>query len=83
MYSNDYKRCIQGITQLMQQVMDLVVDHTGWKASFVCGGPEPAHGGRLNIIRYVYNICSFLFADIMQCPRWNYARGCEDEFRTR
>lgn len=37
----------------MQQVLDMIADHTGWKASFICGGPEPADEGRLNIIRYI------------------------------
>ena len=39
-----------------QPILDLICDATGWKCSLIAGGPEPAHGGRLNIIRYVFSI---------------------------
>ena len=34
----------------MQPVLDLVARHTGMVLSLLMGGPEPAAGGRLNII---------------------------------
>ncbi|KAJ3483572.1 hypothetical protein NLJ89_g12050 [Agrocybe chaxingu] len=34
----------------MEPILDLVSEATGWKASFIAGGPEPAVGGRLNMI---------------------------------
>ncbi|PPQ88063.1 hypothetical protein CVT26_007993, partial [Gymnopilus dilepis] len=46
----DRQRCILGLVRFIQPVLDLVCEATGWKASFTAGGPEPAHGGRLNII---------------------------------
>ncbi|PPR07728.1 hypothetical protein CVT26_003721 [Gymnopilus dilepis] len=46
----DRQRCILGLVRFMQPVLDLVCEATGWKATFVGGGPEPAHDGRLNII---------------------------------
>jgi len=35
----------------MQPILDKICDATGWKATFLAGGPEPAHDGRLNILR--------------------------------
>ncbi|KAF9553017.1 hypothetical protein CPC08DRAFT_728206 [Agrocybe pediades] len=44
------QRCIEGLVRFMQPILDLVAEATGWKCSFMAGGPEPAHGGRLNVI---------------------------------
>ncbi|KAF9539374.1 hypothetical protein CPC08DRAFT_651195 [Agrocybe pediades] len=44
------QRCIQGLVHFIQPVLDMVADATGWKCTFIAGGPEPAHGGRLNVI---------------------------------
>lgn len=44
-------RCIQGLPQLIQPILDTICAATGWKATFIAGGPEPAHGGRLNVLR--------------------------------
>jgi len=38
----------------MQPILDLVSEATGWKCSIIADGPEPAHGGRLNMIRYTF-----------------------------
>lgn len=38
----------------MQPILDLACEHTGMKATLLFGGPEPADGGRLNVIRYVF-----------------------------
>ncbi|PPQ98301.1 hypothetical protein CVT26_013496 [Gymnopilus dilepis] len=46
----DRQRCILGLVRFVQPVLDLVCEATGWKASFIAGGPEPAHDGKLNII---------------------------------
>jgi hypothetical protein len=53
-----FLRCIYGLVNFIQPILDLVCEATGWKASFIAGGPEPAHGGRLNAIRFVS--CSIL-----------------------
>ena len=50
--SNCADRCIQGLVRFAQPILDLICDATGWKCSLIAGGPEPAHGGWLNIIRY-------------------------------
>ena len=46
-------RCIQALVRVAQPFLDLICKATGWKATLIAGGPEPAHEGRLNIIRYV------------------------------
>ncbi|KAJ3490120.1 hypothetical protein NLJ89_g11466 [Agrocybe chaxingu] len=46
----DRQRCIQGLVRFVQPILDLVSDATGLKTTFMAGGPEPAHDGRLNII---------------------------------
>lgn len=48
-------RCIQGLVRVAQPFLDMICKATGWKASLIAGGPEPAHEGRLNIIRYVHH----------------------------
>ncbi|RDB23228.1 hypothetical protein Hypma_009709 [Hypsizygus marmoreus] len=44
------QNCIEGLIKLITPVLDLIRDATGWKVSLLAGGPEPADGGRLNII---------------------------------
>ncbi|KAF9470323.1 hypothetical protein BDN70DRAFT_821516, partial [Pholiota conissans] len=46
----DRQRCIQGLVRFAQPILDIICDVTGWKATLMVGGPEPAHDGRLNII---------------------------------
>ncbi|KAF8875013.1 hypothetical protein CPB84DRAFT_1752823 [Gymnopilus junonius] len=46
----DHQRCILGLIRFMHPILDLICKATGWKASFIAGGPEPAHEGKLNII---------------------------------
>lgn len=48
-------RCIQGLVRFAQPILDMICDVTGWKCTLVAGGPEPAHGGRLNVIRYFFH----------------------------
>jgi hypothetical protein len=55
-------RCIQGLVNFAQPILDMICDATGWKCTLVAGGPEPAHGGRLNIIRYLFH--GFITFDI-------------------
>jgi hypothetical protein len=45
-------RCIQGLVRVAQPFLNLICKATGWKATLMAGGPEPAHDGRLNVIRY-------------------------------
>ena len=47
----------------MQPVLDGICAATGWKASLIAGGPEPSHGGRLNVVRFVkFFLLLFFFA---------------------
>ena len=48
--------CIQALTRFVLPILDLICDATGWKATLLTGGPEPAHGGRLNMIGYVVSL---------------------------
>lgn len=45
-------RVINSIGKFVEPILDLIAEHTGWKLSVIAGGPEPAKGGRLNMIRY-------------------------------
>ena len=45
--------CIQALTLFVTPILDLICEATGWKASLIAGGPEPAHAGRLNVLWYV------------------------------
>jgi len=47
-------RCIQGLVRFAQPILELISEATGWACSMIAGGPEPAHGGRLNMIRQVF-----------------------------
>ncbi|PPQ73933.1 hypothetical protein CVT26_006554 [Gymnopilus dilepis] len=42
--------CINNIAPFMQSLLDLFAEHTGWRIVLLAGGPEPAAGGRLNIV---------------------------------
>ncbi|KAJ3485365.1 hypothetical protein NLJ89_g11904 [Agrocybe chaxingu] len=42
--------CILGLTQFIQPILDMICEATGWKATLVAGGPEPAFEGRLNML---------------------------------
>lgn len=44
-------RAIQALVKLIQPILDGVCEATGWKCSFFAGGPEPAQGGLLNVLR--------------------------------
>lgn len=46
-------RCIEGVSGIVQPILDVICAYTGMKATLLVGGPEPADGGRINVIRYV------------------------------
>ena len=48
-----YCRCILSLPKFAQSILDLICEATGMKGSMFFGGPEPAQGGRLQLIRYV------------------------------
>ncbi|CAA7268956.1 unnamed protein product [Cyclocybe aegerita] len=48
----DRQLCIEHIVELMQPILDLMCEGTGFCATLMCGGPEPANGGRLKVIGY-------------------------------
>jgi len=45
-------RCIEGLTAFAQPILDLICQHTGMVGSMFLMGPEPADGGRINVIGY-------------------------------
>ncbi|EDR08989.1 uncharacterized protein LACBIDRAFT_296646 [Laccaria bicolor S238N-H82] len=46
----DRQRCIAALPNFAQPILDLIHTHTNMQATLIVGGPEPADGGRLNII---------------------------------
>ncbi|PPQ77783.1 hypothetical protein CVT26_005395 [Gymnopilus dilepis] len=44
------QKCIDGLAGFMQPVLDLVAAQTGMVGTLLMGGPEPASGGRLNVV---------------------------------
>lgn len=46
-------RCIEGLIRLGQPIIEAMAEATGMNIALYAGGPEPANGGRLSIIRYV------------------------------
>ena len=44
---------INCLPKFILPLLDLIADHTGWKVSIIAGGPQPADGGRLNMIGYI------------------------------
>lgn len=44
-------RIIECLPRFLQPILDMIADHSGWKVTLITGGPEPADGGRLNVIR--------------------------------
>jgi hypothetical protein len=58
-------RCIEGLVGFAQPFLDLISQATGWKVTMIAGGPEPAHEGRLNVIRYVLNTTIFINANLL------------------
>ncbi|PPQ77494.1 hypothetical protein CVT26_006140 [Gymnopilus dilepis] len=44
------QKCIQALTRVSQPILDAFAKTTGWKVTLLAGGPEPADGGKLNII---------------------------------
>ncbi|KAF9537603.1 hypothetical protein CPC08DRAFT_808783 [Agrocybe pediades] len=46
----DRQRCIQNLVKFGQPILDAICKATGWKATLIAGGPEPADEGHLNVI---------------------------------
>ncbi|KAH9476587.1 hypothetical protein JR316_0010499 [Psilocybe cubensis] len=46
----DCQRSIQSLPQILQPILDAICAATGWKATLIAGGPEPARGGHLSVI---------------------------------
>jgi len=67
----------------VQSILDLISKATGMKGSMFFGGPEPAHGGRLQLIRHVVrSIDLSVHANIvLQCPFRQNDRQRKDELR--
>ena len=49
-------RAIQGLDRVVKPFLDYICQTTGWKASVIMGGPEPAQGGQLNVVRSVLHL---------------------------
>lgn len=43
--------CIQGLATFVQPILDGIAAYTGFQVTMLAGGPEPADGGRLNVLR--------------------------------
>ena len=52
---------IESLRRFVEPILDLIAEHTGWKVTLIAGGPEPADGGHLNIVRSVFCLFSTLF----------------------
>ncbi|KAK7028203.1 SERTA domain-containing protein 3 [Paramarasmius palmivorus] len=46
----DRQACIETLPSFVTPFLEGVAERTGWKVTFIAGGPEPADGGRLNVI---------------------------------
>ncbi|PPQ76893.1 hypothetical protein CVT26_000663 [Gymnopilus dilepis] len=46
----DRQIAIQGLVRVTQPILETLRKVTGWNFTLLAGGPEPAHGGMLNII---------------------------------
>ncbi|KDR66323.1 hypothetical protein GALMADRAFT_147927 [Galerina marginata CBS 339.88] len=44
------QRCFEALPAFAQTFLDAICEATGCKATLLVGGPEPAHGGRLNVL---------------------------------
>ncbi|KDR83153.1 hypothetical protein GALMADRAFT_134648 [Galerina marginata CBS 339.88] len=44
------QKCFEALPAFAQVFLDAICEATGCKATLLVGGPEPAHGGRLNVI---------------------------------
>lgn len=53
-------RCIEGLIRLGQPIIEAMAEATGMNLALYAGGPEPANGGRLSIIRCVDMLRLFL-----------------------
>lgn len=45
-------RCIHGLAEFIQPILDGVYDATGWEATFIAGGTDPTHDNRFEVIRW-------------------------------
>ncbi|KAF9533124.1 hypothetical protein CPB83DRAFT_903106 [Crepidotus variabilis] len=52
---NDRQSSIKVLPDFLQFLVEAVGERTGWQASIIAGGPEPASGGRLNICAFWLN----------------------------
>ncbi|PPQ76848.1 hypothetical protein CVT24_010585, partial [Panaeolus cyanescens] len=43
-------RCIQSLQPVLQPILDLVSEATGWKCTLIAGGPFPSQEGRLSVL---------------------------------
>ena len=41
--------CIQALTRFVLPILNLICNATGWKATLLAGGPEPAHSGHFKV----------------------------------
>ena len=53
MFAASFRRVIECFPKFVEPILDLIADYTGWKVSLIAGGPQPAAGGRLNMLRCV------------------------------
>ncbi|PPQ84051.1 hypothetical protein CVT24_007929 [Panaeolus cyanescens] len=44
------QQCIANLPAVVQPLLDLIADATGWKVTLLAGGPCPARGGRMSMV---------------------------------
>ena len=45
-------RCIHGLAEFIKPILDGIHDATGWEATFIAGGPDPAHDDHFKFLRW-------------------------------
>lgn len=59
---------IAALPTILEPIFDLLAEYTGWRFSGIAGGPEPADGGRLNMIMYVQYYLFKIYLQLIMSP---------------
>ncbi|PPR07430.1 hypothetical protein CVT24_007229, partial [Panaeolus cyanescens] len=49
-HPTSHQQCISSLPAVVQPLIDLIADATGWKVTLLAGGPCPTHGGRMSMV---------------------------------
>ncbi|PPR04157.1 hypothetical protein CVT26_003937 [Gymnopilus dilepis] len=78
--ADDYQMAIQGLVRVSKPFLDFVCKATGWKATLIAGGPEPAQDGKLNVIRRVL-LCRIHSGETPGPMKLNWGRALRARFK--